>query len=63
MPPEMKRLALLSPAEREVWDRIQREAWRQMVELFPRLEAFSGVSCVRARVRKHRHRRKQEPAS
>jgi hypothetical protein len=35
--------SLLTPAEREVWERILRDGWSQMKRLFPRLEPFDSV--------------------
>lgn len=38
----MKR-TLLTPAEREVWERIVRDGWSQMKLLFPRLAPYESV--------------------
>ena len=44
-------LERLTPAEREVWERIQRDVWIQMKLLFPRLEAFDGIEVIQPRLR------------
>lgn len=39
----MKRTAPLTPAEQEVWERIVRDGWSQMKQLFPRLVAYDSI--------------------
>ena len=45
------KLADLTPAEREVWERIVRDGWSQMKLLFPRLEQFKAPE-LKSKLRK-----------